>query len=104
MNIKYFLIAARLGRGVYFALNAKYSAQNTYAPPDAYGFQRIYYSRVLTGQYTLGAQDMIVPPLRDAQQEILYDSVVENVDRPIIFVTFHDSQAYPSYLITFKRV
>ena len=32
---------------------------------------------------------------------VLYDSVVDNVGNPSIFVGFYDAQAYPEYLITF---
>lgn len=60
----------------------------------------MYLCRVLTGDYTTGQQNMIVPPQKDTGQK--YDSVVDNVAKPSIFVIFHDSHAYPEYLITFK--
>ena len=33
----------------------------------------------------------------------LYDSTVNNVGNPQIFVTYHDAQAYPEYLVRFKQ-
>lgn len=46
---------------------------------------------------------MKVPPPRDpANPSIMYDSLVDNVDKPSMYVVFHDVQAYPKYLITFK--
>ena len=38
-----------------------------------------------------------------AGSHILYDTVTNNVSNPIMFVIFHDSQAVPEYLVTFKR-
>ncbi len=52
------------------------------------------------GYHTLGQADMKTPPVRVAPD--LYDSVVDNVQNPSMFVVFHDCQAYPDYLITFK--
>lgn len=62
----------------------------------------MYLCRVLTGVYTLGKQDMIAPPVKDSTSVELYDSVVDNMAAPNMFVIFHDSQAYPEYLIIFK--
>ena len=92
--------ATRFGKGVYFARNA----DDKYSVPDAVGNKYIYLSLVLTGKYTKGEKDLKVPPPKDpAKPAELYDSVVDNVDDPTIFVVFHDSQAYPQYLITFKK-
>ncbi|XP_045909324.1 poly(ADP-ribose) polymerase family member 14-related sequence 1 [Micropterus dolomieu] len=92
--------AAYYGNGTYFAVNASYSAHNTYSKPNQNGEKCMYLCRVLTGDYTTGQQNMIVPPQKDTGQK--YDSVVDNVAKPSIFVIFHDSHAYPEYLITFK--
>lgn len=62
----------------------------------------MYLCRVLTGDYTAGHQNMIVPPAKGATSIQKYDSVVDNVAKPTMFIIFHDSQAYPEYLITFK--
>lgn len=62
----------------------------------------MYLCRVLTGDYTLGKQNMIVPPAKGAIAVQKYDSVVDNTGNPSMFVIFHDTQAYPEYLITFK--
>ena len=32
-----------------------------------------------------------------------YDSTVDALTMPGIFVTYHDSQAYPEYLVTFRQ-
>lgn len=92
------------GNGVYFAINAAYSARDTYSPRDYNNYKRVYRCRVLTGEYCQGAQGMKVPPNKPgaASTHILYDSVVDNLRNPGIFVIFNDTQAYPEYLITFQ--
>ncbi|XP_057191412.1 poly(ADP-ribose) polymerase family member 14-related sequence 1 isoform X2 [Triplophysa rosa] len=92
--------ATAYGNGTYFALNANYSASNTYSVPNAQGHKYMYFCRVLTGDYTQGRAGMIIPPPKNNTAD-LYDTVVENTVAPTIFVVFRDDQAYPEYLITF---
>ncbi|XP_031582744.2 protein mono-ADP-ribosyltransferase PARP14-like [Oreochromis aureus] len=95
--------ATSFGLGTYFAVNANYSAHPTYSKPAADGSQLMFVARVLTGVYTQGRHDMKVPPPRNPQQpQDRYDSVVDRIDNPSMYVVFHDNQAYPDYLITFK--
>ena len=95
-------LATALGRGVYFARDASYSARDTYTPPDANGHKYMYYARVLTGQYTRGNSSLLVPPPKDpSNPAVLHESVVDNVQNPGIFVVFQDAHVYPEYLITF---
>lgn len=93
--------AALYGKGVYFAVNAKYSA-GRYSPADKSGLKRVYAARVLTGRYTVGKSSMVAPPPRGSDPTDCYDSLVDNQLQPSMFVVFHDDQAYPEYLITFK--
>ncbi|XP_026017105.1 poly [ADP-ribose] polymerase 14-like [Astatotilapia calliptera] len=93
--------AAKYGKGVYFAVNAAYSA-NGFSPADKSGLKRMYVVRVLTGRYTVGKSSMISPPPRGSDPTDCYDSLVDNQQQPSMFVIFHDDQAYPEYLITFK--
>ncbi|NXW32657.1 PAR15 polymerase, partial [Phaetusa simplex] len=96
--------AAVIGNGTYFAVDASYSAQNTYSRPDLNGRRYMYLARVLTGQYCAGCKGLITPPPKDpADPTDLYDSVVDDVDSPKMFVIFNDIQAYPEYLITFRK-
>ncbi len=91
------------GNGVYFAQDASYSARGAYSPPDSQGYKYMYYVRVLTGVYTTGKQGLLAPPSRNLPDpNILYDSVVDNVQAPNVFVTFSDSSNYPEYLIVFN--
>ena len=56
--------------------------------------------RVLVGEYCQGRKDQPTPDVRQGFD--LYDSTVDDVNKPSIFVVYHDGQAYPEYLITFK--
>ncbi|XP_071169371.1 protein mono-ADP-ribosyltransferase PARP14-like [Mytilus edulis] len=96
--------AVAYGNGVYFAVNPTYSAQAQYARPDPNGNKRMYMCKVLVGEFTKGQGGMNVPPPKPVAGggHILYDSVVDNPLSPRIFVIFHDTQAYPEYLIVFK--
>lgn len=97
------LAAALYGNGTYFAIKAEYSAKPTYSKADPNsGHQFMYLARVLTGDYTQGLKDMKAPPPKSDASAHLYDSVTDNPDDPTMFIVFHDSQAYPEYLITFK--
>uniref|UniRef100_A0A8C3PM25 Poly [ADP-ribose] polymerase n=1 Tax=Calidris pygmaea TaxID=425635 RepID=A0A8C3PM25_9CHAR len=96
--------AAVIGNGTYFAVDASYSAQSTYSRPDMNGRRYMYLARVLAGQYCTGSKGLITPPPKDpADPTDLYDSVVDDVDSPRMFVIFNDIQAYPEYLITFRK-
>uniref|UniRef100_H0X6Y7 Poly [ADP-ribose] polymerase n=1 Tax=Otolemur garnettii TaxID=30611 RepID=H0X6Y7_OTOGA len=96
--------AVAYGKGTYFAVNASYSANDAYSRPDANGKKYMYYVRVLTGVYTVGNHTLIVPPSKNSQNPTdLYDTVTDNTQNPTLFVVFYDYQAYPEYLITFRR-
>ena len=62
----------------------------------------MYLARVLVGQYCVGNSGMIVPPPKDpSRPEVPYESTVNHLGNPSIFVVFFDNQCYPEYLITF---
>ena len=87
-------------------MHADYSFQERFSPQDKNGHKHIYISLVLTGEYTKGTSEMIVPPPKNPNQNnaILYDSLVNNESSPTIFVAVKDSQAYPQYLVVCKRL
>lgn len=78
------------GHGSYFARDMSYSKK--------YG-STVFVAKVLTGEFVLGNPSMRVPPQKP-NSKVRYESVVDNVDNPTIFVTFTDMSAYPAYLIT----
>ena len=92
--------ATMYGKGAYFAVDSAYSAQHSYSKPNSSGEQLIFLCRVLVGEYCKGKEDACIPDER--QCHTLYDTTVDDVQNPTIFVTYHDAQAYPNYLVKFK--
>jgi poly [ADP-ribose] polymerase 10/14/15 len=95
--------ATLYGKGVYMARDASYSSSKAYAAPDAAGIQRMFLCRVVVGEYCQGVKDALAPSLRDAEKHLLYDTTVDNMRDPSIFVTYHDAQVYPEYLVHFRQ-
>ena len=93
--------AVRYGKGVYFARDASYSSSTTYSRPNAEGIQYMFACRVVVGEYCLGKNEALTPDARQGHQ--LYDTTVNDVKNPSIFVTYHDAQAYPDYLVKFTQ-
>ena len=89
------------GKGVYFARDSSYSSRTTYSRPNAKGVQHMFLVRVTVGVYCLGKQDALTPDVRKGHQ--LYDTTVNEMKNPLIYVTYHDAQAYPEYLVKFKQ-
>ena len=85
------------GKGVYFARDASYSLSPEYSPPDAGGKQRIFMVRVVVGEFCRGRPDQLAPDAR--QGDVLFDSTVDDLADPSMYVTYHDAQSYPDYLI-----
>ncbi|XP_073889415.1 protein mono-ADP-ribosyltransferase PARP15 isoform X4 [Macaca fascicularis] len=91
------------GKGTYFAVDASYSANDTYSKPDSNGRKHMYIVRVLTGIFTKGHAGLVTPPPKNPHNPTdLFDSVTDNTQSPKLFVIFFDNQAYPEYLITFR--
>jgi len=95
--------ATMYGKGVYFARDASYSSHDTYSPPDGSGLKHILACSVVVGEFCRGKKDARTPDLRDATKNVLYDSTVDSLTDPRLYVTYHDAQAYPEYLIVFKE-
>ena len=94
--------AVKYGKGVYFATNSSYS--NRYAWADEEGVKRVFLCRVLVGEYCQGRAGQPVPDERDASRHVLFDSTTDYMDdeRRNMFVTYHDAQAYPEYLLEYS--
>ena len=87
----------------YFARDASYSTYPLYSPPDAQGWQTIFAVRCVVGEWSQGVRDGLTPGVRDDSKNLLYDTTVDDMKRPSIFVTYHDAQAYPEYRIRFNQ-
>jgi len=55
--------------------------------------------QVLVGNYAVGTQDIARPPQNEHGD--IYDSCVDNLKKPKIFVSFDIAHSYPAYLITY---
>ncbi|XP_023253159.1 adhesive plaque matrix protein-like, partial [Seriola lalandi dorsalis] len=82
----------------YFARDAKYS--NSYT--DDSDVKSMFIARVLVGDFTKGSTDYRRPPSKDGGDVNFYDSCVDNVIDPSIFVVFEKHQIYPEYLLQYK--
>ena len=75
--------------------------------PDKNKVQYMMACRVIVGEYCPGTRDALTPDVRDKKTQTLYDTTVgllsnDTMANPSIYVTYHDAQAYPEYLIKFK--
>ena len=61
----------------------------------------MFYSQVLTGDFTTGQAGLRFPPFKNRETNDVYDSVCDNLENPSMFVIFSDIQAYPEYLVIF---
>ena len=95
--------ATLYGKGAYFARDASYSHNYTASAGKRY----MFLADVLVGEYTNGDGNMQRPPKKPGQssnrQHELYDSTVDNVYNPSIFVIYAMEKCYPSYLILYKE-
>ncbi|XP_036376010.1 protein mono-ADP-ribosyltransferase PARP12-like isoform X2 [Megalops cyprinoides] len=87
------------GKGSYFARDAKYSHSYT----SSVGMRTMFVCRVLVGNYTKGNSSYLRPPSKDGGDTIFYDSCVDDVYDPSIFVVFEKHQVYPEYLIQYDE-
>lgn len=92
--------ATAYGMGVYFARDAQYSLSSTYSPPDTNGHKHIYMCNVITGISCLGSPNIRFLPDNPNVPGTKFDSSVNDLNAPSIFVIFHDASVYPTYLIT----
>ncbi|XP_045927688.1 protein mono-ADP-ribosyltransferase TIPARP-like [Micropterus dolomieu] len=94
---------ASCGYGSYFATTASFS--NTYSAktgPDL--VRHTFLAKVLVGKVSVGKSNYRRPPplISKRQEYRLYDTCVDNVDQPTMFVVFDSCQCYPYYLIKYK--
>lgn len=77
----------------------------SYAKPQFSGsYRKMYVAKVLVGEYTKGASGMKAPPSKNDPNNpgLRYDSVVNNVHNPTMYIIFQDNQYYPEYLLTLQ--
>jgi hypothetical protein len=85
------------GRGSYFSTTASYSLDPQYASPNANGEQHVIVTRICVGKTVQGTQNLL-PSMDDS-----YQTAVDDMHSPNTFVTFHDDQTFPEFLVALKR-
>ena len=85
------------GKGVYFARDLSYSCDPTYSPPNSDKVKSVYVVKALVGVYTDGKRDM--PTLPEQSPNVPFNSAVDSIEDPTVFVIFRDYQAYPEYIM-----
>ena len=88
------------GNGTYFARDAKYSDDYARSQGDA---KQMMLVDVLVGRSAQGQEGMKMYPKLPGELFTRYNSLVNKLSDPSIFVVQHSNQAYPSYLITYHQ-
>lgn len=61
----------------------------------------MFVALVLVGDYTQGNSSYVRPPLK-GDNKTFYDSCVDSVRNPSIYIIFEKQQIYPEYLINYS--
>ena len=89
----------KFGKGSYFAKSARYADSYTDYGRD----KEMFLVRVLAGDFTKGDKSMVRPPPKNPSAPFeLFDSCVDDVANPNIFVIFTFDQVYPEYVIKYR--
>ena len=90
------------GQGSYFAVNSFQS--DPYAEEDNKRSKFMFVTKVLAGSYTEGKSRYQRPPSKNPGNPAsdLYDSCVDKMSDPSIFVIFQNDQLYPEYIIEYS--
>ncbi|XP_070612419.1 protein mono-ADP-ribosyltransferase PARP12-like isoform X2 [Erythrolamprus reginae] len=88
------------GKGSYFAKDASYSHEYCTSKRKA---KTMLVARVLVGNYVQGESSYVRPPPKPNQSNSFYDSCVDDVQNPSIFVIFEKHQIYPAYVVEYQE-
>lgn len=93
----------RFGNGCYFTKKADYA--HKYITPEI-NLHKMFLVKVLVGHSCKGKMTYVRPPLVDPSNEggDLYNSCVDDVENPNVFVIFANDQMYPAYIITYEMI
>ncbi|CAL4075069.1 unnamed protein product, partial [Meganyctiphanes norvegica] len=89
------------GKGAYFTPNPKLAL--SYAPPDNDGKRYLIISSIIVGSMTVGCSGMEKPPINSATN-LPYDTSVNNLKSPTIYVKYNKQEYCPEYVITMKKM
>uniref|UniRef100_A0A670Z080 Poly(ADP-ribose) polymerase family member 9 n=1 Tax=Pseudonaja textilis TaxID=8673 RepID=A0A670Z080_PSETE len=85
----------KYGAGIYFKKNPRKLIADTREKCEMDHLICVFEAEVVTGSYTRGNRSYIAPPLINTSSMKLYDSVVDDIHNPEIFVIFNKDQALP---------
>lgn len=89
----------KYGKGSYFTKSAKFADSYTDRSRD----KEMFLVRVVAGDFTIGHSSMVRPPHKSPSNPFdLFDSCVDDMRDPNIFVIFTFDQAYPEYVIKYR--
>nr|XP_060634103.1 zinc finger CCCH-type antiviral protein 1-like [Anolis sagrei ordinatus] len=88
------------GKGSYFARDARYS--HNYCQRDE-KIKVMFVAQVLVGNFILGNANYSRPPAKSIGLLQYYDSCVDKMMDPSIFVIFEKHQIYPAYMIYYSE-
>ena len=97
-------VEALYGDGVYFSNSANYSNNYADKAPETNECY-MFIASVLVGDYAKGERGLKRPPVKSVSQlseNNYYDSCVDDVNQPTIFVLFDFNHIYPDYLIKYS--
>ena len=91
-------VGTRFGKGSYFATTASFAK-------DYADSKQLFVVRVLVGESTVGDPDYVKPPPKNPKKPKgdTFDSCVNTMENPSMYVVFEQDRAYPEYLIQFKK-
>ncbi|KAM6416546.1 protein mono-ADP-ribosyltransferase PARP12-like isoform 2-T2 [Pluvialis apricaria] len=87
------------GKGSYFARDASYSHMYCSSRSGRYS---MFVAHVLVGDFVQGDPKYLRPPPRHSNSNRLYDSCVDDLRDPSIFVIFEKHQIYPAYILEYS--
>ncbi|XP_059149959.1 protein mono-ADP-ribosyltransferase PARP12-like [Physella acuta] len=85
----------KCGKGIYFSPYSRFSYHYTG------GCKCMIIARVLCGNSTVGSRAMTRPP-KDSSGRF-YDTTVNNLNWPVKYCVFDNSQCYPAYIIEYSE-
>ncbi|CAH1248195.1 TIPARP [Branchiostoma lanceolatum] len=91
------------GQGSYFTVNASFAS--AYSQPSyPSGRRYMFFAKVLVGRCAKGESSYRRPPPLNESDPYGkgYDSCVDDVNNPNVFVVFEPSQCYPEYIIEYS--
>jgi hypothetical protein len=93
--------ASLWGSGTYFARDAKYCAEGGFCTASEQGHRRMLVVLLATGMPCVGDPNHIgVLPLRQGNSR--YNSSIDYMSNPEVFIIQHPAAAYAAYVITFR--